>query len=471
MINSPVLDTAIGLIFIFLLYSLLATSINEAIATLFGLRARMLKKGIIDGMLSSSKHKKWILDNTLKAFWNTCKEFVFSIIGYKPKEKGKLGDHFYNHPLIKNYGCTSRFSLPSYISKENFSDILIEVLKEYAENHKINIEAYVTTNYPASPDYNSAPEITRIYYMVEYLQSINDENLKEEFKKNGTYIDQETLQILALYLEKSAQDIAAFTNQIETWFEDSMNRISGWYKRQVHFTLFYLGIAIAISFNVDILAISGKLSTDKDARDKLVQIAIKEADLLKGDPRVQNTNPGLSQKTDSVFKDIYKNEVENIKTGLNNNIKDANNLLALGWGDYGFKQDSVSIYSKYGPEIKALLVTIKKDIPNPPKNCTDKAAYYNHEAIAALYDKHWFKLKVCYIVEASFRGRKMIGYLLLAFGICLGAPFWFDLLQKIVQLRATGKKEEPGKTNAATTAPPVHLTINNNTNPETAGQS
>ncbi|TGD59420.1 hypothetical protein [Flavobacterium humi] len=468
MINSPVLDTAIGLIFIFLLYSLLATSVNEAIATLFALRARMLKKGIIDGMLSGSKHKRWILDNTLKSIGNTCKEFVFSIIGYKPKEKGKLGNHFYDHPLIKNYGCTNRFSIPSYLSKETFSDILIEVLKDYAEDHKTEIEAYITANFPQSPGFDALPPITKIDYLVQYLQSVTDESLKEEFKKKGIYIDHETLQILALYLEKSGQAIETFTLQLQTWFEDSMSRISGWYKRQVQFTLFYLGIIIAITFNVDILDISGKLSTDKDARSKLVEIALRDVDALKDDPRVQKTSTDLTKNTDSIPNQVYANEVENIKSELNGDIKDANNLLALGWGDYGFKKDSISIYAKYGTEIKHLETAIKKDNPVPPKNYKDSTVYYNQEAVKALYDKHWIKLKVCYILDASFHGRKMIGFLLLAFGICLGAPFWFDLLQKIVQLRATGKKEEPGKT-APPAAPPVQLTINNSTNPNVAG--
>jgi len=34
-------------------------------------------------------------------------------------------------------------------------------------------------------------------------------------------------------------------------------------------------------------------------------------------------------------------------------------------------------------------------------------------------------------------------FLLTAFAICMGAPFWFDLLNKLVHLRATGKKKIP----------------------------
>lgn len=146
MINSPVLDTAIGLIFIFLIYSLLATSINEAIATLFSLRARTLKRGIIEGMLSDCKNNQWVWKSTLESIGSFFKELGFLIIGYKPKKKNRLGDKFYDHPIIKNYGSSDRFSIPSYIPKENFSTILIEILDEYWDKHKNNIAAYLKEN-------------------------------------------------------------------------------------------------------------------------------------------------------------------------------------------------------------------------------------------------------------------------------------------------------------------------------------
>ncbi|HZV44768.1 MAG TPA: hypothetical protein VFF90_09825, partial [Saprospiraceae bacterium] len=37
--------------------------------------------------------------------------------------------------------------------------------------------------------------------------------------------------------------------------------------------------------------------------------------------------------------------------------------------------------------------------------------------------------------------RKCLGFLITALAICLGAPFWFDLLNKLVRLRGTGAKE------------------------------
>jgi hypothetical protein len=46
MFNNVFLDIAIGLVFIYLLYSLLATAINEFVAMIFTYRHRILEKGI-----------------------------------------------------------------------------------------------------------------------------------------------------------------------------------------------------------------------------------------------------------------------------------------------------------------------------------------------------------------------------------------------------------------------------------------
>src|ERR1700732_3875177 len=44
--QNVALDVAIGLIFIYLLYSLLATTVKELVATIFSYRSRMLERGI-----------------------------------------------------------------------------------------------------------------------------------------------------------------------------------------------------------------------------------------------------------------------------------------------------------------------------------------------------------------------------------------------------------------------------------------
>src|SRR5690606_7879580 len=102
MFDNVILDVTIGIIFVFLLYSLLATSIQEAIATGFALRARTLKEGIINGMLCNTPNTSR-LESLLKGIWVFFEDVLYLV--HKPIVKNKkLGHYLYDHPLIKNYG-------------------------------------------------------------------------------------------------------------------------------------------------------------------------------------------------------------------------------------------------------------------------------------------------------------------------------------------------------------------------------
>src|SRR6188472_582071 len=151
MFNSPIFDVTIGLVLIFLLYSLLATTINEGIATILGLRARMFRNAIRDHMLSNaSSDGRW--KSVLKGFQEFFTEFIVLVTGHRNQGHLKLGDHFFAHPLMKNYGATRIYPTPSYIPKENFSTIMADLLRQEFDKHlediveqKLNDEGNVDT--------------------------------------------------------------------------------------------------------------------------------------------------------------------------------------------------------------------------------------------------------------------------------------------------------------------------------------
>jgi hypothetical protein len=71
----------------------------------------------------------------------------------------------------------------------------------------------------------------------------------------------------------------------------------------------------------------------------------------------------------------------------------------------------------------------------------------------------------------------LFGWIITALAISLGAPFWFDLLNKIVKLRGTGTKITTTDTDTSTntkatntTSPvaPINLNVNPNADEETA---
>src|SRR5215471_3760257 len=126
MFNNVVLDVFIGLIFIYLLYSLLATTIKEFVATIFAYRARMLERGL-EQMLDGR--------NISYYWWNRFWNFIKPGTKNKPGGKYFIKKHLFTnsiscHPLYIRAAENSRFSKkPSYLPADVFSDILIDILK------------------------------------------------------------------------------------------------------------------------------------------------------------------------------------------------------------------------------------------------------------------------------------------------------------------------------------------------------
>jgi hypothetical protein len=484
MFNSPLLDVTIGLVFIFLLYSLLATSINELIATLFGLRARVLKRAIITGMLSDTT--KDVLVLKLKNIFrshiiNSYQTVVLQITGlfHKPKsveKKQKIGDKFYDHPLIKNYGSGQIFSLPSYIPANNFSTVLIDVLKDDFISKLDKIASYKVANSSTTEseeniihNLKNSTEVIKIKELLDYYQchyysgnGTNPRSANSDKDDDERLIDRDTVQVLQMFLNNSAYHIEKFTEKLENGYDDFMKRVTGWYKRNSQFYLFFIGIFIAVIFNVDTIEIANKLSSDKDAREKLVQLAIQEADRYKDDPRVKHlTDPNMrtnesigardSANADSIFQ-LYQNKIDSVKTILNRDIRNANSIIAVGWDDYGKKRNSANLWSDF----------------MKTKDSAYQKLYNNSKlrtrVVDSIYNKRWIKYKVGYVLKETTRGRKFLGLLLTAFAISLGSPFWFDLLNKLVKLRGAGKKDETNisaeTSKSQTSQVPVIINVN-----------
>ncbi len=60
---------------------------------------------------------------------------------------------------------------------------------------------------------------------------------------------------------QAAGDYTAFVAGIEKWFDDEMDRVSGWYRRQSQVILVFIAIAVVAFFNVDSITLFSQLRT------------------------------------------------------------------------------------------------------------------------------------------------------------------------------------------------------------------
>jgi hypothetical protein len=464
MFNTPILDVAIGLAFVFLLYSFLITAIKEAIATTCGLRAKMLRKGIVNGMLSDTpEYGEW-KGVFYSIRYNVIEFFALFKKEKEEKNKNKLGQKFYNHPMIKNYGSNEFYPHPSYIPGHNFSTVLIDILRNEFDVHADKI----VTGTETVQQLKTLSDGEKIKRLLEHYEKLHfEDNETENKRRKDLTIDQDTLVMIKMLLTKAGNNMDEFSKHLENWFDDSMNRVTGWYKRQTQFILIILGLLAAVIFNVDTIEIAKRLSKDKDLREQLIQSATAYS---QSHPQGVAGSSGTNTTTVE-WKHVH-DKWRKVDSLINNDIKDVNSLLAIGWGDFGALQNANLIIHEYPYEYKHNFDSISKNNITAKKNPAH--SYKNiirlHGwVLQSIYNEHWIKLKVGYVLRESTRAKKFLGFLLTAMAISLGSPFWFDLLNKLINLRGAGKKENESKDDKEKSDKPSEIKINVNNDKEALG--
>ncbi|MEM0992509.1 MAG: hypothetical protein AAGI49_05700, partial [Bacteroidota bacterium] len=173
------------------------------------------------------------------------------------------------------------------------------------------------------------------------------------------------------YAEGVETKLDAFKTNVEDWYNNIMDRTSGWYKRQTQAILFGIGLTIAISFNVDVISIYNQLSSNPE-------LALQIANQAQGFV-VQQDRPQNYDNSQSIV--LTGNELAEIRNLVKNDIASLESPLGVGW----------SLVDREKMEVKDWLL-------------------------------------------------KFGGWIVTSFGIMLGAPFWFDLLRKLVNIRNSGAK-------------------------------
>lgn len=177
-----------------------------------------------------------------------------------------------------------------------------------------------------------------------------------------------------------AQNMEEALAGVEKWFESSTARLSGWYKARTQKLLFIIGFAVAAALNVDTFEIARTLAVSESLRSATTELA--------GHP-AQNPEPG--SEGSAAYADLARLADSGLPIGYS--------CLAPAGRAAGAATAPVSL-------------TALKD------RCT--------VALSSFGTGDWLL--------------KVAGWLLTALATALGAPFWFDLVNRFVNLRSTGNR-------------------------------
>jgi hypothetical protein len=360
-LGSTILEIAIGLALIFLLFSVICSALNEWLAGILKLRSTTLRQGI----------------QTLLA---------------DPNAQG-LAKAFFEHPLFKGLSLGSKQSFPSYIPARTFARILIDIVSPAGTEHRDLTALYRRVRDFVANLSGTNDELGKAMLILIDEAGVNPAKLEESARAlqkleqtrrdlldfvtgAGNEIAQIEFAATALQklneveatLRRAEEEATAALYQaqanVEDYFNESMERLSGWYKRRVQVFIFGFALAICIVLNVDTFAITSRLFIDPALRQALVTAAEQQ--------------PGFPATGDDPLA---------VANAVRQQIGQLG--IPIGW----------------------------QGAPAGPVE--------------------WIA--------------KVLGLLVSTVAIAQGAPFWFDLLGKLLNVRMTGKK--PATTEEKTNEP------------------
>jgi hypothetical protein len=192
-----------------------------------------------------------------------------------------------------------------------------------------------------------------------------------------------------------------------------MERATGWYKKNTQFILFVIGLLIAVIFNIDSIKIADKLQKDPKIREQIV---------MQANAFLEN-NPNLKTELDN-----SKSNLDSLLTQINEKNTVVNN-----------SQGKMQIADSLNIENYKLLTEYQKKMIIRADSLINTDIQKANSVLGLGWDKNNPK---------SFSLMSILGWIITALAISLGAPFWYDLLNKFMKLRgsvndsASAKKEK-----------------------------
>jgi len=325
--GSEILEVGIGIVLVFLIVSVICAAIREGLELWLKTRSSYLEHGIRE-LLHDPRGvglARQLYEHPL----------IYSLYsdGYEPGDTR-------TRPKLRAHMRT----LPSYIPARSFALALMDIAARGPD--------------PAVGSTGEAPMLD--------LASV---------RANVALIRNERVQrVLLTAIDTAQNDFDRAQKNVEEWYDASMDRVSGWYKRSTHLMLFLIGVVVAVALNINTIAIAEYLYIDDTARAAVVARA-----------------EAVTQ--DSGFVENFDAAMAQLDT-LAHSVK-----LPIGWGH----------------------------ARSPAVRADTTGGMFSRAGVA----RGW---------EGA--GKSFFGWLLTALAATMGAPFWFDLLNKMMVIRSTVKPKE-----------------------------
>jgi hypothetical protein len=236
-----ILEIAIGLSLVYLLLSLICSAVSEGLETILKNRSRDLERGLRE-MLSDDDGSKLV-----------------NLLYNHPLIQGLFRERYSNELIRKRmFGAGKVYAgktLPSYIPPRHFALALMDIIVPVSAGNLSGASGALRRNSAGA----TVPTMASLRAAA------------------AAFPVPQVSRAVMLMIDASANDITRVRESFESWFDSSMERVAGWYKRRTQIIIFAIAIAASGILNLDTVEIARRLATDSAMRSSLVATATEYA--------------------------------------------------------------------------------------------------------------------------------------------------------------------------------------------------
>ena len=340
------LDVATGLVLLYLILSLLCTTLNEFVASLLKLRSRNLAATIQELIVDPNLRAEFYNHGLIGSSQVACK--AGSVKANQPPPPERATNVFQRLAAwVKNVWSTTH---PSYLDSKDVAMALVDLLGKGTRVAPIGV---------------AQGQVTLTHIRMRILG-----------KSPSYYID----DVLSACVTEAGNDLNKLRDGIAAWFDGAMDRLSGAYKRKIQLVTLAIAFLVAVGLNADTIHVAQALWQDPPLAAKLAQSADAWTKDDLSNKKIP-ANPACQNPGDAASDPVKKSYNLCLLTAQAR-------AFPIGWSEMSWQ-----------------------------------------------WPWQW----------QQQQWTKLLGLLMTAVALSLGAPFWFDFLGKLVNLRDTGKKPERTK--------------------------
>jgi len=437
MLNSVILEVIIGLVFVYILLSLLVAQINSVVANLLNVRAKQLRTRVeriifdeelqktllahpVVGIIKPKSTERYAEDD------DTAGTETARVNKLNPKTFAKAMINVLSDPFLNLYAALAmvkdkreRAELQSIVNqlRANIND------PQRANSALVQLHEAITELDPS--DRSDRRALLRTLSPLQTaLKNQQAGNSKLVMVWEGvSQVENRAFQQAMETVLSGVGTVKEAELAIEDWFDSKMSQTSDWYATTMQYFSLGFGLLIAILLNIDTIHLSMTLWNDETLRESIAQTA-QAADFsdfiddegnliaVPGSVGVEGSdgeNTATAQSESDALAESYEAAQETLDQLLELR-------LPIGWT---FRTPGSVEEINVG---EGRTITVYDPL-------TDQRNLYRFLAVG---DSGWFG----YVIS------KLGGLAITSIAVAQGAPFWFDVLRRVAGKSSPSKDEE-----------------------------